>query len=301
MNKLSVNYLGLSLKSPLIASSSGLTSNVETIKDIENAGAGAVVLKSLYEEQIIDKSTTAQESSSYSAELDYISTYIKEDAINSYLTLIKEAKRECEIPIIASISCVKGGEWVPFAKKMAEAGADALELNIIYSPLSPQQRACDIEESYLQTIASVIEVVDIPVAIKLCNNFTNPLNIISEIYFRKAKGVVLFNRLLEPNIDIDTMTIKESHWQSTSNDIRHTLRWLSLANKTVPNIDYSASTGVHSASDAIKMILAGATTVQLCTVLYEKGVNEIEVMNRDICDWMDRFNYDRIEQFRGNI
>lgn len=299
MRNISVKYLGLDLKSPIVASSSGLTSKVASIKELEEAGAGAIVLKSLFEEQIMGEITHNDQFSDYPDSSEYLNAYIKENSINNYLDLIREAKAECSIPIIASICCVHGGEWEQFAKDIESAGADAIELNIFYMPISGEQKSADLEKAYLATAAEVVEILTIPVAVKISGHFTNPINISRELYFRHVKGVVMFNRLYDPNIDIEKLTITVSNIFSSSEELRHSLRWIAMSSASQPNIDYSASTGVHSGEDAIKMLLAGASTVQVCSTLYKNGAGEITRMNSFIEDWMKRKNYKTINDFRG--
>lgn len=299
MKNLKVKYLGLELRSPIIAGSSGLTSKVATICELERAGAGAIILKSLFEEQIMGEITHNEQYSEYPESAEYLNAYIRENNINNYLALIKDAKRECTIPIIASICCVHGGEWIEFAKEMQAAGADAIELNIFYMPTSGVERSIDIEKAYLATAAEVAESLTIPVSVKINGHFTNPINISRELYFRKVKGVVMFNRLYDPNIDIENMNITVADIFSHRDELRHSLRWVAISSAAQPEIDYSASTGVHSGEDVVKMLLVGAASVQVCTVLYEKGISEITKMNEFISDWMERKGYNSINEFKG--
>lgn len=301
MENLSVKYLGLELKSPIIASSSGLTSKLSTIKEIERCGAGAVVLKSLFEEQIMGEITHHDQYSDYPESAEYLNTYIKDNSINNYLDLIRSAKAECSIPIIASICCVHGGEWESFAKDIERAGADAIELNIFYMPTSSEEKSQDLEKSYLATAAEVVESINIPVAVKISGHFTNPINISRELFFRKVKGVVMFNRLYEPDIDIENVSITVSNIFSSSDELRNSLRWIAMSSAIQSDIDYSASTGVHSGKDAIKILLAGASTVQVCSLLYKNGIEEIAKLNLYISEWMQRKGYKSIAEFRGKL
>ncbi len=299
MKNLSVKYLGMELKSPIIASSCGLTSKVESIKKLEAAGAGAVVLKSLFEEQILGEISTYDDDISYRGAAEYLNAYVKENNINNYISFIKEAKQECSIPIIASICCKNGGEWVEFAKEIEGAGADALEVNIFFMPTSGEQKGEELEEQYLKTVAMITASISIPVSVKINGHFTNPINIARELYFRGAKGVVMFNRLYDPDIDIENMSMSIADILSTRSELRHSLRWIAMSSAVQPEMDYSASTGVHNGEDAIKMLLAGATTVQVCSTLYNNGINEISAINNFIGEWMERHNFISIEQFMG--
>lgn len=301
MRNIKVNYLGLELSSPIIASSSGLTSNVESIKEIEKAGAGAVVLKSLFEEQILGEVAHNEQYSDYPGAAEYLNAYIKENSVNNYLSLIKSVKRECSIPVIASVCCVIGGEWNSFAKEMEGAGADALELNVFFLPTGSEQSGAEIEASYLNTVEEVVKAVSIPVSVKISSHFTNPMNIARELYFRGVKGVVMFNRLYDPNINIENLTVTTANIFSSADEIRHSLRWIAMSSARQPQIDYSASTGVHSGEEAVKMLLVGATTVQMCSTLYRKGVGEIEKANSFISDWMDKKGYAKIVDFKAML
>lgn len=301
MVNLSVKYLGLELKSPIVASSSGLTSKVASIVEMEKAGVGAVVLKSLFEEQIMGEISHTEQYSDYPESSEYLNTYIRENNVNNYLSLIRDCKRECAIPIIASICCVHGGEWEEFAKDIEAAGADAIELNLFYMPIGGVEKSSDIEKEYLSTVAEVVEVLTIPVAVKISGHFTNPINIARELYFRGVKGVVMFNRLYDPSIDIETMEITVSNIFSHHDELRHSLRWIAMSSAVQPEIDYSASTGVQSGEDVVRMLLAGATTTQVCTTLYKNGVGEIAKMNEVVRDWMVRKNYSSISEFRGKL
>lgn len=293
--------MGLDLKSPIIASSSGVTSKLILLGELEKAGIGAIVLKSLFEEQILGEITHTEQYSDYPESSEYLNTYIKENSINDYLSLIRAAKKECSVPIIASICCVHGGGWREFARDIESAGADAVELNIFYMPTSGEEKSSDLEKTYLAVAAEVAEILTIPVAVKISSHFTNPINIARELYFRKVKGVVMFNRMYDPDIDIETMSITASNIFSQKDELRHALRWIAMSSAVQPEIDYSASTGVHSGDDVIKMLLAGANTVQVCTTIYKNGVGEVSKMNAAIKDWMKRKNYTSIDQFRGKL
>lgn len=301
MENISVKYLGMELSSPIVASSSGLTSTVASIKVIEAAGAGAVVLKSLFEEQIIGEITHTEQYTDYPEAAEYLNTYVKENNINNYLDLIRGAKKECSIPVIASLCCLHGGEWVNFAKEIASAGADALELNIFFMPTNGEQSASSIEKNYLDTVAEIVKIIDIPVSVKINSHFTNPMNIARELYFRGVKGVVMFNRMYDPDINIDKEEMSTANIFSSCNELRNSLRWIAMSSAVQGEIDYSASTGVHSGTDAVKMLLAGASTIQLCSTLYTNGVGEITKINNFISEWMTNHHYSSVSQFKGKL
>ncbi len=301
MENLSVNYLGLELKSPIIVSSCGLTSKLETIKRIEESGAGAVVLKSLFEEQIMGEISYTEAQSDYPDAAMYITNYIKENSITNYLNLIKEVKANCSIPVIASICCLNGGSWSEFAKEIATAGADALELNIFFMPTSATQSSEELINSYLQTVAEVTESVNLPIAVKISSNFANPINIARELFFRRVKGIVMFNRFYDPDIDIENLTLTVANRFSTSSELRTPLRWIAMSSAVQPEIDYSATTGVHTGEDVVKMLLAGAASVQICSSLYLNGYSVIGEMNSFISSWMNQKGYTSISDFKGML
>jgi dihydroorotate dehydrogenase (fumarate) len=301
MISLETKYLGLSLKNPLIISSSGLSDSVEKIQKLENAGAGAVVLKSIFEEQIkmeaglIINSHIDNNPDAY----DYINAYIKDNSLDQYLTLIEQAKKEITIPIIASINCYSTDEWANFAKKIEQAGADALELNIFYLPTDKDFTSNDFEKIYFDIVIKIKNKIKIPVVIKLNPHFTNLCYIIDQLFYRGASGVVLFNRFYEPDIDIHYKKFKVAQVFSSPADIRTTLRWVAIASSQIEDIDISASTGVHNGEAVIKLLLAGAKTVQICSVLYKKGPEVIGLMLKELSEWMKENNYKTIDAFRG--
>jgi len=279
MISLSTEYLGMSLNSPLIVSSSGLTNSVDKIKKFEELGAGAVVLKSLFEEQINYEAGALVENGLSPEAHDYITRYSKADALESYLKIIEGAKKVTRIPVIASINCMSVNEWISFATDIEQAGADALELNVFFIASGVGQASEKNEERYNALLVKIKKVTKMPIAVKIGYYFTNLVNIVNNLYVRGANGVVLFNRFYEPDIDIEKMEITSSGVFSTPADIRNSLRWVGIISDKVSKIDIAASTGVHDGKAAIKQILAGANAVQVCSVLYEKGNDQIRIMN----------------------
>ncbi|MCC8088513.1 MAG: dihydroorotate dehydrogenase-like protein [Rikenellaceae bacterium] len=301
MEKLKTKYLGLDLKNPLIVSSSGLTFSVEKIKRLEESGAGAVVVKSLFEEQINIETTAINYYSDYPEAYDYMSEYARDNSINSHLELIARAKRECSIPIIGSIACITGREWVTFAKRFEDAGADALKLNLFILPLDITKKSDEIEEVYLETIAQVCSHISIPVSVKLGQNFTNIPGFVKEIYYRGAKGVVMFNKFYETDIDIQNLKQVNYDIFSHPSDFHPVLRWLSITSSLVNDLDYSASTGIHDGTNAVKALLAGADTIQVCSVIYKKGLSVIKDILEFIDSWMTEHNFTDIPDVIGKM
>ncbi|HDP75946.1 MAG TPA: dihydroorotate dehydrogenase-like protein [Bacteroidales bacterium] len=301
MAKLETSYLGLSLRSPLIVSSSGLNSSVDRIKKYQEFGAGAIVLKSLFEEQILHEVNLLEQFSDYTEATDYLKHYVSANNVQEYINLIKNAKQSVDIPVIASINCLSDSQWLSFASRIQEAGADALEVNIYYLPLDPKRKAEEYELVYNSIAEKLQKVVTIPVAYKLGSHFTNPLNVVESLRYRGAKGVVLFNRFFEPDIDIHAMKVVPANIFSNPSDLRYTLRWVAIASHLIPEIDISASTGVHDGEALVKMLLAGAKSVQVCSAIYRNGPKHIEVMLNTLAEWMNQQGFKTISDFRGKL
>lgn len=301
MGRLSVKYLGLDLRSPLIVSSSRLTSTPGYLREAEDSGAGAVVLKSLFEEQINAYINNIQPSHSYPEADDYTSYYIKSHSVDEYLALIRKAKEILTIPVIPSINCYTSEGWTGFAKNIQDAGADALEINVFFLPTDRKKSSADSEKVYLDLIEKLKKTVSIPIAIKIGYRFSNILHMIDQFYMRKVEGVVMFNRFYEPDIDINRMEIVPASVFSHESERRMVIRWIAMASSQEIRIDISASTGVHSGADAVRYLLAGANSVQVCSVLYEKGIPFLKKMNEQVETWMDQKGYSSIDEFRGRL
>lgn len=300
---LNTSYLGLKLKNPIIVGSSTFTGTVDGIVKCAKAGAGAVVLKSLFEEQILsdikkEEGYTDIYTSNVDADL-YMKTFLRGNEIAIYTDLIREAKRKVDIPIIASINCADKGEWTSFAKVLQEAGADALELNIAVSPFDKDVASKDIEDEVVNIFKEVKKTVSVPVSVKLGDHFTNIGNVAFRLSMAGAAGLVLFNRFYNPTIDIEHMKVVPGSALSVEEENGSTLRWISLlAAQGIPCC-LSASTGVHSAEDVVRQILAGASSVQVCSVLYKKGINFITEMVEGVEKWMQTHNFNSINEFKG--
>ncbi len=301
MIDLSVDYVGLKLKSPIIVSSSGLTNSVSRIEKIASEGAGAIVLKSLFEEQIQYEIGEMESGSDYPEAGDYLKTYAREHSVENYLKLISEAKDAVDIPVIASVNCYTSDEWVDFTVRMEESGADAIELNIFYLANDKKKDPRDFEQVYLDIVSSVKSKVSIPVIVKLGSHFTNLTWMVDQLYQRGASAVVLFNRFYAPDINTDDLSIGAADIFSTPAEIRNALRWVGIISAEVDKIQIAASTGVHSASDVVKQLLAGAEVVQVCSVLYKNGVQYLGRMNADLKAWMEKKQYRSIDEFRGKM
>jgi dihydroorotate dehydrogenase (fumarate) len=301
MDNLTTRYLGLTLKSPLIISSSSLTSTLGQLKEAEENGAGAVVLKSLFEEQINHHIHSFQSSVGYPEADDYLSNYIQSNSVETYLDLVRNAKKNLAIPVIPSINCYSSRGWTGFAKNIADAGADAIEINVFFMPNDRKKSSAESEKLYFDLIESLKKTIKIPVALKIGYRFSNILYMIDQFYVRGIEGVVMFNRFYEPDIDINKMEVIPAAVLSQENERRYVLRWIGMASAQDIKIDISASTGVHSGQDAVKYLLAGADTVQVCSVLYNKGIPFIKTMNKQISDWMAEKSFKNIDDFRGKL
>lgn len=302
MSNLSVNYMGMQLRSPILAASSGLTSQLDKVEAFDKAGVGAIVVKSLFEEQIVDEAEfLADQSHDYPESADYLHHYIRHNSIAKYLKLIKEIKDTVSVPVIASINCHSMGEWVEFAKEIEDAGADGLELNIFSMPLNVLKGASQIETDYLDVVGSVTKRVSIPVAVKIANNYTNIPGFVNGLKSRGAKGVVMFNRFYMPDIDIKKVRIIAADAYSTEQEHLKELRWMGIVSALVPGIDLSASTGIHNGTIVIKQLLAGAATAQMCTALYQKGAEAISQAIDDINLFMETQGFEKISDFRGRL
>jgi len=303
MPDISTTYMGLKLKSPIIAASSGLTNSLEDIKKIESAGAGAVVLKSLFEEEIViemDRQMNQMHSENYlyPETMDFYERFDVEDTLTGYLKLITDVKREVKIPVIASVNCITSHNWPYFAKSIEDAGADALELNIFALPSDFDREGIDHENTYYEVIKAVLAEVNIPVAIKISHYFSNLAGMIKKLSETGIAGMVLFNRFYSPDIDIDNLEVIPTHIFSEEKEYVMPLRWIAITSDKV-NCDLSATTGIHESKTIIKMLLAGAKTVQIASTLYKNGIETIERFNHELEKWMTKKEFESIDQFRG--
>jgi len=304
MTDITTRYLGITLKNPIIAASSGLTGNINSIIELEKSGIGAIVLKSIFEEEILAEfNRELHQLDRFKSNLEYLDYYdyqIKEENIGKYLSLIKEAKKNCSIPIIASINCKTATEWPVFAKKLVEAGVDAIELNVFIMPSDIHKPSSEIEDNYIKIAEKVIKNVSVPVAVKMSKYFTNTGYLANKLVKTGVSGIVMFNRFYNPDIDIQKLTVASANVLSTPEELSHTLRWTALLSPVI-DTSISASTGVHSAEAVIKLILAGADTVQLASVLYNNGVAYASTIINELQIWMEKNQFSSLAQFKGKL
>ena len=301
MTDLKTTFAGLSLRHPIIISSSGLTNSAGQNKRLAEAGAGAIVLKSQFEEQIMLEADQLKDPAFYPEASDYLEEYIREHKLAEYLTLIKESKKECSIPIIASINCYSDSEWVDFAKQIQEAGADALEINILALQSDVQYTYGSFEQRHIDILRHIKQTVTIPVIMKLGDNLTNPVALIDQLYANGAAAVVLFNRFYQPDINIENMEQVSGEVFSTSADLATPLRWIGIASSVVNKIDYAASGGVANPEAVVKVILAGASAVEVCSAIYQNTNAFIGESTRFLSAWMERKGFNNIAQFKGKL
>jgi dihydroorotate dehydrogenase (fumarate) len=303
MANLSTAYMGIELKNPLIVSSCDLTGNIESIKKCETVGAGAIVLKSLFEEQIEAETEELINNvwlTGHTEAFEYVRGMSMYNGPDIYLDLISKAKKETSIPIIASLNCVSPKWWIDYAKQLETSGADALELNISILPSNLERSSEEIESIYMDIVDSVIEQIKLPVAVKIGSYFTSIAKVVNDLARKGIRGVVLFNRFYQLDIDIKKIELVEGNPLSSPNELSSSLRWIALLSGRV-ECDFAATTGIHTGKDVIKEILAGAKAVEVCSTLYKNGLDYIKNMQNDIEAWMDEHNYKNIEEFRGKL
>jgi len=315
MVDLSTEYLGLQLSSPIVAGSSGLTHSVENVRKMAECGAGAVVLKSIFEEEValeyadFLKSAKAgggsgQQYFDYEGRknpIEYYDYVIREENLAKNIKLIRDCKQAVDIPVIASINCFRQSvEWLSYAGNLEDAGADALELNMFFPPTDFSRSSADIEKAYFEIVESVTAKVKIPIALKISHYFTSLGLMIQNLSQTGIKALVLFNRFFSPDFDIDQLEVKPSFVFSTPADLAISLRWIAIMAEKV-DCDLAASTGVHDGDAVIKQLLAGAAAVQVASCLYQKGIDHIQTMRRRLEEWMQRKDYDDLSMFCGKL
>ena len=303
---LTTTYLGMKLRTPLVPSASPLSEEIDNIKRMEDAGASAVVLSSLFEEQLqLDRYELHHHLTHGTESFAEALTYIPEPddirlGAEGYLERIRKAKEAVAIPIIASLNGVSIGGWTDYANLIQEAGADALELNIYYIPTDPTLTGAEVEQAYLNILAMVKSLVTIPVAVKLSPFFSNLANMARRLDDAGADGLVLFNRFYQPDIDLDNLVVRPNVILSTPQALRLPLRWIAILYGRI-RADLAATSGIHTAQDVIKMLMAGANVAMLCSVLLRHGVNHIRLIEEGLRQWMEERGYESVGQMRGSM
>ncbi len=318
MPDLSCSYLGLQLSNPLIVGSSGLTSSLENLKTAARLGAGAVILKSVFEEQIkfetdklIDsdvkeikswketfENIVSEKEFYYDEAFNYLTSYAREHTLKQYLEFISEAKKNIDIPVIASINCTSQYDWQYFAKRIQDAGADALELNVYLLPSDIEKNGIENEQVYFDVIKEVIKYVTIPVALKTGYYFSSLAKILLELSETGISGLTLFNRPYNPDIDIEQLQVNASNMFSSESEYANSLRWIAILSGRV-KCDIAASTGIHNHQTVIKQLLAGADVVQMASVFYKHHFDVLPSIINGLETWMTQHNFSKISDFRG--
>jgi dihydroorotate dehydrogenase (fumarate) len=320
MANLKTAYLGLELKNPLIAGSCGLTNSIDNIKKLAKSGVGAIVIKSIFEEQINveTKNVIKNEEGDikvltqapgtmlgrrvydYDEAYAYIYDYARRNTLEKYLAFLREAKKAVNIPVIASINCVSNNNWHAFSKRIEETGVDALELNIYILPSDWRRNTEENEKVYFDIIQEIRSYTNLPLSVKIGYYFSALAQSVQKLSKTGVKGIVLFNRPYNIDFDIEKIEVSHGGILSTETEYNHTLRWISILSGNV-DCDLSASTGVHSWETFVKQLLAGATTVQIASVLYKNGFDIIpEILNKT-ASWMEKHNFENVDAFRGNL
>ncbi|MBL7860788.1 MAG: dihydroorotate dehydrogenase-like protein [Cyclobacteriaceae bacterium] len=304
MADLKTRYCGLTLKNPIVVGASNLVTDVENLVKLEKAGAAAIVYKSLFEEQIqlesLEMESTHQLYSDWDAEHDSFFPTLKHGGPAEHLLRLRQARNAITIPLIGSLNCVYQDTWVEYAQKMAETGIDALELNFYASEIDFDSDGAHIVNEQLEILKSVRKSIRIPVIVKLSPFYTNPLSVISKMDKNGASGFVLFNRLFQPDIDIDKEIHHYPYNFSSENDNRLALRYAGLLYGKIDGTIIS-NTGILSGNDVIKMLLAGADAVQVVSAIYKRGIHVIETMLHEIERWMEKKRYPSINEFKGRL
>ena len=304
---LTTTYLGMKLRSPLVMSASqALSEEVDNVRRAEDAGAAAVVLYSLFEEQLrmeareLDHHMTAG-TESFAESL----TYFPEPSEfhlgpEGYLKHIQEAKKAVKIPVIASLNGTSLGGWTGFAKQMEQAGADALELNVYFIPTDMNMTGAEVEQTYIDILKAVKSAVTIPVAIKLSPFFSNLANMALRLDDAGADALVLCNRFYQPDIDLETLEVKPQVLLSTPQAIRIPLRWIAILCGRI-QAGLAATSGIHTGQDVVKMLMVGASVTMLCSVLLQRGIDHIRVVEQELAQWMEKNEYESVRQMQGSM
>ena len=303
MADLKTIYMGIELRNPLIVASCSLVNSVEGVQRCADAGAGAVVLKSLFEEQIEADTREIQKHvwlAGHTEAYDYVRQIGIQTGEQDYLNLVERTKKVVSIPVIASLNCITPQWWTDYAKRLENSGVDGIELNMAILPSDPKHSSNEIEKVYYDILEGVSRNVGIPIAVKIGPYFTSLASVGSELCSRGASALVLFNRFYQLDINVDKLTLVPGYHFSTPEEINVSLRWISLLAGRI-ECDLSATTGVHDALGVAKQLLAGATTVQVCSTLYKHGIGHLSTILSNLESWMKKHQFESISQFRGKL
>lgn len=306
MIDLSTQYLGLTLKNPLVPSSSPLTANADDVRRLEDAGAAAIVLPSLfeesvhYEQKLLDKYVYSQSLGNYEIESFQPIPDDYNGEMDNYLAHLQHLKSSLDIPVIASLNGISTSGWIDFGKELMQAGADALELNVYYVAADPEQAGAEVEARYIELLNALRDQITIPVTMKLSSQFSSVANMVKKLQSSGADGVVLFNRFYQPDIDLETLRIKPHLELSNANESLLRIRWIALI-RTRVELSLAATGGFHHSNDIIKALLAGANAVYLCSVLLENGPDYCATLLQELQEWLTEREYESVQQMQGSV
>ena len=303
---LKTKYLGIELKNPIVPSASPLSRNLDSMKRLEDAGASAIVMYSLFEEEIAHESAELDHylhygTESYAEALTYLPAAeeynLEPDA---YIELLRKAKESLSIPVIPSLNGITSGGWIKYARHFEEAGADAMELNVYYIPTDPRLTSHDVEERYLNVLMAVRDSVGLPIAVKLSPYFSSLSHFADGLVGAGANGLVMFNRFYQPDLDINQLEVVPGVTMSDSSAIRLPMRWIAILYGRL-KASLAATSGVHTAEDVLKLVMAGADVTMMCSALLQHGPAHIQKVLADLSKWMEEHEYESIEQMKGSM
>ena len=304
MTELKTNYLGLEIKNPLIASASALSKKMDNIVKMEDAGIGGVVLYSLFEEEIVQESLAlnyylTRGTESFAEAITYFPDLNNYNAgPDNYLNRISKAKEKVNIPIIASLNGISSGGWIKYAKLIEEAGADALELNIYFIPTDLDIESAELEKAYVDLVKDINKEINIPLSVKLSPFFTSLPNVAEKLVLAGARGLVLFNRFYQPDLNIEGLRVEPTLELSSHSDLLLPLRWTAILYKKI-NADIALTSGVHSGKDIVKAVMAGASVAMSASELVKNGIDSAKTMLIEFSNWMDVHEYESVDSLRG--
>jgi dihydroorotate dehydrogenase (fumarate) len=303
---LTTRYLGLNLRTPLVPSASPLSNEIDNIKKMEDAGASAVVLHSLFEEQVRGEQDAVQHHMMYGTDsFPEALTFFPKPAEfiagpEEYLGKIRKAKESAGIPIIASLNGTAIGGWIDYAKEIQQAGADALELNIYSVSTELDRTSIEVEQDYIDIAKAVKSVVSIPVAVKLSPYFSNMANLAKRLDQAGVNALVLFNRFYQPDVNLDSLEVQTNIHLSSPHEMRLPLRWIAILYGRI-KANLAATTGIHSAADVLKMLMVGADVTMLCSILMKEGIDVIRQIETEMSDWLSEHDYQSVSQLQGSM
>lgn len=302
---LTTKYLGLTLRSPLLVAACPLTAQLHALQRLEAACAGAVVLPSLFQEQIEHEEPHLQNADPSGHDMVHETPFVPQlteynSGLNSYLRHVSAAKRALSIPVIGSLNGRSPGDWVRFARLIEEAGADALELNIYFMPTDPQDSASEVEDRHVHLVRLVRSMTTLPLAVKISPFFTSLANLADRLIEAGADGLVLFNRFLQPDIDLATLEVRPNLVLSSRDELRLPLRWTSILRRQL-TASLAATSGIHFAEDVLKMLLAGADVTMVASCLLRHGPEYLRTLHNEVTHWLDQHGYRDLSQLRGSL